>query len=346
MAGHALREILDVGVVSVVESAQLAHAVEQAAPAGPVLPEVRLRDQQGRIIGVAALDVEGRAERYGHRAGRLLDQERLRCPGSFGGRSGARRERAHRQRFEILPDSLRESLWIAAADSNHQSRLREFRFVETPHIAHGHALQRGHGTEIVMAVGPAVEDAQIEGFLGQLLFVGIAQTDTKVVDGAILYPLQIVLAPAGSEKDAAKQRVVFFQVVNIGRAAEHDHLLIHLARQRSGHGKHGVEHLLIGQLARASTGYLRRGQAGQTGLIRGIVSGTGEENDAKVDERRAAGLGDYTDLRLGGAAAEQQNQDRPHRRPPVSVTMVLLLSTRYFLATRWMSCGEMRAYRS
>ncbi len=74
MAGHALREILDVGVVSVVESAQLAHAIVQAAATGPVLPELRLRQQQGRIIGVAALHVEGCAERYRHRAGRLLDE--------------------------------------------------------------------------------------------------------------------------------------------------------------------------------------------------------------------------------------------------------------------------------
>ena len=58
---------------------------------GAMLAQVRLRDEERRKIGVAALYIQGRAERNRYRARLLLDQNGLRASNGLGRRRAARR---------------------------------------------------------------------------------------------------------------------------------------------------------------------------------------------------------------------------------------------------------------
>src|SRR5260370_7937227 len=110
-----------------------------------------------------------------------------------------------------------------------------------------------------MPVRTAGVDGLIENFLGKFFFVRFAQAYAKEVYLAILDSAKVRLAPARSEKDATEQRVILFQIVDVGGTVECDHFLINLARYVGGHGKHRIYKLLVSQLSRATTCNLSAG---------------------------------------------------------------------------------------
>src|SRR6266478_1585048 len=134
-----------------------------------------------------------------------------------------------------------------------------------------------------MPVRPASVDGLIENFLGKLFFVRFAQAYAKKVYLSVLDSAKVRLAPARSEKDASEQRVIFFQIVDVGGTVERDHFLIHLARYMGGHRKHRVYKLLVRQLSRATACNLRCGEICHAWLFRRIVSGAGEKDYSEVD---------------------------------------------------------------
>ena len=84
-----LDEVLDVGVIAVIQPALAAQVLHQLAVERPVLAEVRVGDGQGVEVVVAAGHVDREADRDGRRVGRLLDDRHLQPLGHAGRRAAA-----------------------------------------------------------------------------------------------------------------------------------------------------------------------------------------------------------------------------------------------------------------
>src|SRR6185312_5415219 len=74
---HAARKVFDVGIIAVIESAKLAHAIVKPATAFAMLAKPGLRDQQRRKVRVAAFAIERETDRPCDGASILLDDRRL-----------------------------------------------------------------------------------------------------------------------------------------------------------------------------------------------------------------------------------------------------------------------------
>ncbi len=119
-----LDEVLDVGVVAVVEAALAAQVVHQHAVEGAVLAEVRARDGERIEVGVLAGDVERVADRDGVRARVLLDDQQLVGLVDRGGGQLGQRRRLGGQRREALGERLGEAVGVAARDADDQPVAR------------------------------------------------------------------------------------------------------------------------------------------------------------------------------------------------------------------------------
>lgn len=113
-------------------------------------------------------------------------------------------------------------------------------------------------------------DLVIEDLLAEFFVIVAAQGDLEKIDGAVFEPAQIVLPPAGIEDHVTKDAVEFFEVVDVRFSRKRRHFLIHLVVDIDGHGKEGVEDLLVGEALRAGLGNHGRRKRGQPFLAFGI----------------------------------------------------------------------------
>ena len=229
-APPVLLEVLEIGVVPVVETADRAHLPLEAAVEGPVFAEGDGRQKERPVVAVAAPHVVREPYRDRRRARRLLDQEDLHA-------IDRRREEARplvcapvRERGDIPSHAVGEGRVVAARDPDPHARADGDPLVEPARVGRPDRLQpRLRAQRRVLPRGPP-EEGGLERLLAQPLVVAALEVVAQRAERGLADALHVDAVETRMEDEIPEDRIEGVQIFATDSAGEDGRLPIDMDR--------------------------------------------------------------------------------------------------------------------
>ncbi len=284
--GHAIWEVLDVGIVAIVHAARLANALEQVAIDTAVLAEIGARKPQCNPVRIATFDVYRKSERHGNTRCLLFDD---RCLATF---DQWRRTRVEQSLYtdvkllHIIAYPRGERVRITARQSDRDVRDRVVLTVEHLDVIQRNRLDVAGRTKIQRTVWVIVAvNRCVQVLFAQFLIIIRNKVGANGIAHLCLDALEVLLRPGRIQQLPANEPIPRVKIVLVHLSGQPRHFLVNLRIEFGCHREHRLVDLIDRLGLRTAVGQHRCGQSRQAFLAAWVESGACMHDKRHIDQR-------------------------------------------------------------